>query len=260
MVHQPRFLNVGLDGMHPVALAELLQYHAPGIANTRVILQFDPLWLMMEGPSSPHTRAMIYNRPDLVPRLAAHFSGPFRDAASLSWSHLTRNSPIRDWGERLADARLDFIAWSLDHPYENPMKAITSALPPSEDSHPQRLKHWDYELRVPSRWAVLPEDDQWAAFLRIITLLQSRGNDLLVLLGPMNEHMMTPETRESYRTLRDRMEEILRSKGVRSFAPSLLPTEQYGDICHPLGSGYATLAREMLQKRSAWLLGRDESH
>ncbi len=260
LVRQPRFLNVGLDGMHPVALAELLQYHAPAIANTRVILQFDPLWLLMEGPSSPDTPSMIYNRPNLVPRLAAHFSGPFRDAASLSWSHLIRNSAIREWGERLADARLDFIAWSLDHPYENPVKAITAALPPSEDSHPQRLTHWDYEQRVPNRWADLAEDHEWAAFLRILTLLRSRGNNVLVLLGPMNEHMMTPETRDSYRSLRSRMEEILRSKGVPTFLPSLLPTEQFADICHPLGSGYATLAREMLQKQSAWLLGRDEQH
>jgi hypothetical protein len=260
LVRQPRFLNVGLDGMHPVALAELLEYHAPGIANTRVILQFDPLWLMLEGPSSRHSRAMIYNRPDLVPRLAAHFSGPFRDAASLSWSHVTRSTAIREWGERFADARIDFIAWSLDHPYENPMKAITAALPPSEDSHPQRLTRWEEDLRISTRWADIADDDQWAAFLRILTLLRSRGNDVLVLLGPMNEHMMTRETREAYVLLRGRMEEALRSKGVLTFAPTLLPSEQYADICHPLGSGYATLAHEMLLKHSAWLLGRQESH
>ncbi|HLY08182.1 MAG TPA: hypothetical protein VKW04_02645 [Planctomycetota bacterium] len=255
LVKQPRFGNAGLDGMHPVALAELLTYHAPAIANTRVILQFDALWLMLEGPSSVHNRAILYNRPDLIPRLAAHFTGPFREAASLSWSHLTRNSPLRDAGERLADARLDFLAWSLDHPYESPLRAISSALPPSEDSHPQRLVAWSRGAVVHTRWGELSQDDQWLAFLRIISLLQARGNDVLVLLGPMNEHMMGADTLDVYLKIKADIAATLLSKGIRCFVPSLLPSEHYGDICHPLGAGYADLAQELLQKESAWLLG-----
>jgi hypothetical protein len=258
-VKQPRFVNAGLDGMHPVALAELLTYHAPSIANTRVILQFDPLWMMIAGPVRPHARANLYNRPDLVPRLAAHITGPFKEAASLSWSHLTRNTPIQEWGERFADARLDFLAWSLDHPYESPLRAITSALPPSEDSHPQRLKPWDGrpESRFDTGWADL-QDDEWLAFLRIITLLQSRSNEILVVLGPMNEHMMTPEMLAGYLTIKARMAEDLRSRKVSCFVPSVLASDDYGDICHPLGRGYAKLAHELLQKESGWLLTRDE--
>lgn len=259
LVKQPRFLNAGLDGMHPVALAELLDYHAPGIANTRVILQFDPLWMMAAGPALSHTRQALFNRPDLIPRLAAHITGPFKEAASLSWSHLTRNASIQEWGERLADARLDFLAWSLDHPYESPLRAITAALPPSEDSHPLRLLPWkpSSEARVESRWADLGSA-QWAAFLRILTLLRSRGNEVLVLVGPMNEHMMTPDTLSGYRDLKSAIVEALRAKGVPCFVPTVLPSNEYGDICHPLGAGYARLAREMLQKESVWLLARDD--
>ena len=262
LVQQPRFANAGLDGMHPVALAELLEFHAPGISNTRVILQFDPLWLMQEGPSSPHTRDVLYNRPNLIPRLAAHFTGPFKEAASLSWSHLMKNSPLKDWGERLADTRVDFLAWSLDHPYESPLQAISSALPPSEDSHPQRLIPWEETptTLVATRFDPLSDDLQWNAFLRIITMLQSRGNDIFVLLGPMNEHMMVPETLAVYLRIKAGMVEQLRAKGVRFFVPSVLPSAHYGDICHPLGVGYAELAREMLQKESAWLLGRPEGN
>lgn len=260
LVKQPRFANAGLDGMHPVALAELLEYHAPAISNTRVILQFDPLWLMQEGPSSPHTRDVLYNRPNLIPRLAAHFTGPFKEAASLSWSHVMKNSPLKDWGERLADTRVDFLAWSLDHPYESPLQAISSALPPSEDSHPQRLIPWDQipSAMVVTRFDPLSDDLQWNAFLRIIALLQSRGNEILVLLGPMNEHMMAPQTLEPYLRLKTGMADQLRAKGVRFFAPSVLPSLHYADICHPLGAGYAELARELLQKESSWLLGLPE--
>jgi hypothetical protein len=257
LVKQPRFANAGLDGMHPLALAELLEYHAPAVANTRVILQFDPLWLMQEGPSSPHSRGVLYNRPDLIPRLAAHFEGPFREAASLSWSHLMKNSPLKEWGERLADTRVDFLAWSLDHPYESPLRAISAALPPSEDSHPQRLVAWDQRpvSLVVTRFDPLDLDIQWIAFLRVVSLLEGRGNEVLVLLGPMNEHMMAPETLRAYLKLKAEMSESLRAKGVRFFVPSVLPSHHYGDICHPLGPGYAELARELLQKESAWLLG-----
>jgi len=260
LVQQPRFANTGLDGMHPVALAELLEYHAPAISNTRVILQFDPLWLMQEGPSSPYSRSVLYNRPNLIPRLAAHFTGPFKEAASLSWSHFMKDSPLKGFGEQLADVRVDFLAWSLDHPYESPLQAISSALPPSEDSHHQRLIAWDQQrsTRIVTRFDSLPDDAQWNAFLRIITLLQSRGNEILVLLGPMNEHMMTPETLEAYLRLKAGMSDQLHTRGIRFFVPSLLPSAHYADICHPLGVGYAELARELLQKESAWLLGLPE--
>lgn len=262
LVKQPRFGNAGLDGMFPGALVELLEYHAPAISNTRVILHFDPLWLLQEGPGSLHKRTQLYNRPNLIPRLAAHFSGPFKEAASLSWSHLMKDSPLKDWGERLADTRVDFLAWSLDHPYESPLQAISSALPPSEDSHHLRMIPWD---RTPASMIVthfepLDEDLQWQALLRIIALLRSRGNEVLVLIGPINEHMMSPRTLEAYLKIKAEMADLLRAKGIRCFVPSVLPSLDYADICHPLGSGYAEMARELLQKESSWLLGLPEDH
>src|SRR4051812_27727073 len=74
MTRQPRFANAGLDGMNPVALQELLQYHAPGIEKTRVLLQFDPLWMMISELGNHDIREALYNRPDLIPRLAANFT------------------------------------------------------------------------------------------------------------------------------------------------------------------------------------------
>ena len=262
LVKQPRFANAGLDGMHPVALAELIEFHAPGIVNSRVILQFDPLWLMLEGPSSTHTRAILYNRPNLIPRLAAHVTGPFRESASLSWSHLMRNTSLKELGERFSDARLDFLAWSLDHPYESPLKAISAALPPSEDSQRQKLTPWGGQpaARIQTRWGELALDDQWQAFLHIIALLQARGNDVLVVLGPLNEHMLDPDSLEPYLKIKSQMVDTLQSRNVRCFVPSVLPSNHYADICHPLGAGYAELAREMLQKESGWLLGLETPH
>jgi hypothetical protein len=259
LVKQPRFANAGLDGMRPVALAQLLEYHAPALENSRLLLQFDPLWLMLEGPGAPHQKAILYNRPDLIPRLAAHLTGPFRQYLAVGWARLAQRPPLRDLIERFADSRLDFLAWSLDHPYESPFRAIASALPPSEDLRTLRVSPWNRSPGDPveARWGDLSTDVEWLAFLGILDLLKERGNDVLVVLGPMNEHMMSAKTLDDYRRLRERMERVLRAAGVRTFVPSVLQSEHYGDICHPLGAGYEELARELLQKESAWLLGLD---
>jgi hypothetical protein len=260
LTHQPRFANAGLDGMHPVALLELLQYHAPAIEKTRVLLQFDPLWLMSQELEAHHAREVLYNRPDLIPRLAANFTGPFKTAVSAAWEKVLEHFPINEWGDRLADAKLDFLAWSLDHPYESPLKAIASTLPPSDDSSKLRLVPWDFKPTEPldSEWDPLNDNVQWTAFHQILDLLISRGNRVLVVLGPMNEHYMDAKTQERYHARKKEILEDLARRNVRCFAPSVLQSQHYADICHPLGGGYEELARELLQKESAWLLGLEE--
>ena len=43
---------------------------------------------------------------------------------------------------------------------------------------------------------------QWAAFQRLVTLLQSRGHDVLVMVGPFNEHIMAADNRSVFHRLR----------------------------------------------------------
>jgi len=259
VTHQPRFANAGLDGMNPVALHELLQYHAPGIEKSRVLLQFDPLWMMIEELSAHDVREALYNRPDLIPRLAANFTGPFKEAVSASWSKLADASPIGAWGDRLADAKLDFLAWSLDHPYESPLKAISSTLPPSDDTSHLRLAPWNAGPTKPisAGWLDVSTSVQWQAFRNIITLLEQRGNKVLVVVGPMNEHAFDAQTLEVYRKLKSDISADLRARGVRHMVASVLDSSNYSDLCHPLGPGYAEMAKELLQKESAWLFGQE---
>lgn len=260
LTKQPRFANAGLDGMHPIALAELLEYHAPAIAKKRVLLQFDPLWLIVKNPSDKSRKNYLFNRPDLIPRLAARFKAPFKQAIAAAWSRLYSTGPLKDWTTRLADTRVDFLAWSLDHPYESPLKAISAALPPSEDSKYQVLVPWTRVENDLLRdfWGDPDTHPEWLAFERLIGLLESRDNKILVVLGPMNEHMMASVMRASYLSLRAKLAKRLEARGVATFTPSLLPSDTYADICHPLAPGYELMAKELLQRESAWLLGLDE--
>ena len=83
------------------------------------------------------------------------------------------------------------------------------------------------------------------AFRRICTrcLLRSRGNDVLVVLGPFNEHMIVPEQRPKFRKLRDGIAAWLAENDVVCIVPETLPSDLYADDSHPLTDGYEQLAK-----------------
>lgn len=261
LTKQPRFADAGLDGMHPIVLAELLEHHAPALARKDVVVQFDPLWMMIDSDPTPKSvQQAMENRPGLVPRLAGDFSGRLKESLEIAVGRWFRRSPLAGWAERLADTRMDFLAWSLDHPYESPLKAISAALPPSEDSPTMRLGPWSGlpESKLDATWPDLTRHPQWTSFEHILTLLERRGNRVLVLLGPMNEHMMSDAMRNGYQGFRASVEARLAERGVPCFAPPPLRSEHYNDICHPTGAGYEELARALLKAQSAWLLRPEE--
>jgi hypothetical protein len=96
---------------------------------------------------------------------------------------------------------------------------------------------------------------QWGGFRRVIQALRSRGNDVLVVIGPFNEHMIADEQRPSYRALRDGIGSWLRSNNVPAVTPESLPTEFYADASHPLTEGYALLGRRLFEEMTfrAWV-------
>ena len=52
-------------------------------------------------------------------------------------------------------------------------------------------------------WVELGSSLQWRAFQRVLATLEDRGNDVLVVLGPFNEHMLSEDNRPAYRKIRD---------------------------------------------------------
>jgi len=253
-----KFANAGLDAMHPIALEGLLEFHAPGVVNRTVLLHFNPLWFMSEGQAPAPSGEPLRNRPSLVPRLSADLLAHRRLAAEAAWSRIARSGPWKRCIDRILESQLDVLAWSIRHPYESPLKALASPLPPSEDTFGPRLIPWNHGSTAVARECSWPEPrghDQWQAFERIIDRLEDRGNRVLVLVGPLNEHMLNPAARESYRLFRSSVVERLRARGVDSYVPPLLSPELYADICHPLSGGYAELSKLLSRDRRAWMDG-----
>jgi len=261
LTKQRRYANAGLDGMHPIALAELIEHHAPAIQKKDVVLQFNPLWLMVTSPNQKLTADPLQNRPGLVPRLAVGANGTIQERLEGAVARLFHGSALDRWTDRLTESRMDFLAWSLDHPYESPLEAISSGLPPSEDSFTVRMLPWSgsEKAKLNAHWPELEKHGQWQAFLRVIDLLQARQNRVLVLLGPMNEHMMSAPMRDEYLALKRKIQEKIEARQVLCFAASPLQSDHYTDICHPLGVGYEELAHELLRSQSPWLLGGSQS-
>jgi hypothetical protein len=81
-------------------------------------------------------------------------------------------------------------------------------------------------------------------------LLRQRGNDVLVIVGPFNEHMIAPEQRPTFHGLRDGIAAWLASEGVPAIVPPTLASSLYADASHPLTEGYAELARQLSQDQT----------
>jgi hypothetical protein len=68
---------------------------------------------------------------------------------------------------------------------------------------------------------------------------------VFVVVGPFNEHVLTPASRERYQHVRATIAAWLQGNRIPHLVPAPLPSEQYGDASHPLAEGYRELARQL---------------
>jgi hypothetical protein len=79
----------------------------------------------------------------------------------------------------------------------------------------------------------------------VIETLRERGNDVLVVLGPFNEHIMAAENRPAYRRIHEDIVSWLSINQIPQVAPEPLPSDLYADASHPLTEGYQRLANRL---------------
>jgi hypothetical protein len=177
-----------------------------------------------------------------------------------------RNFNFTAWVDHLQDAyfgQRSILSWTLEddggdparypNSYQDPLAQITFHVPPAPRDDPQRgpksprHKPWsDGSGATPFEWVDLNTSLQWGAFQRLVRTLRERGNDVFVILGPFNEHMVAEESRAPYRKLRDGVTAWLQENKVPHIVPEALPSLLYADASHPLTDGYALLAKRTL--------------
>jgi len=242
-----RFVNAGLDGSHPLALEGLVKHYCGDLRNGDVVLHLNLLWM-----SSPQADLQLetggqFNHPRLVPQFAPIVPGyqaPISDRLGVV---LARHLPVLDWVRHLQGTYFggsDLPRWTLENPNRNPLGQMSRDETRSERGLHPNPQPWDVDgtsLQAPP-WVDLDLSLQWGAFKRLVRVLQDRGNDIVILVGPLNEHMLTPSNQPRYKGVLNQAQSWLTEEGIPFIIAPLLPSHLYADMSHPLSEGYALLS------------------
>ncbi len=247
-----RFANLGLDGAHPLALGGLVEHFAASVRNMNVVLECNPLWLSsLQADLRDDKRVNQFNHPKLVPQFIRHIPS-YQDEISPRLSILVgQRLSFNKWTNHLQQAyykQNDIPTWTLEHPYDNPLGPLTRGLPATDETLRHLQLPWfkTGKTKAGFAWVEMDESLQWQAFQNVVDLLQSRGNRVFVLVGPFNEHMLTPASKSRYEKVKGTITAWLTANDIPHLAPAALPSDLYADVSHPLAAGYQLLARQLL--------------
>jgi hypothetical protein len=242
------FANVGLDGAHPLALAGFVQTYAGRLKDGRVLLHLNLLWMSSPERDLRADSDVAFNHPRLVPQFfpaIVSYKAPLSQRLAIVVDrHVSFFDLVNHVRTCWFDGR-DVPSWSISHPYQNPL-ALLDARPAASRQAP-RARPWTEQgiERQDLPWIDLDQSLQWRAWREAASTLRARGNRVLAVIGPFNEHLLLPPSRERYGLLKQKVAAWLKSEGIRSISPALLPSDEYGDASHPLSAGYVRLARSI---------------
>ena len=245
---------MGIDGIHPVALAGLVKYYGQAISNKKVLLCFNPLWMTSKKHDLQTEKEFSFNHPRLVPQFVPRitcYANPLSNRIGIA---LERQSNFLSWITHLKTAYFensDLLSWTLEHPYASPLPALARDL-----AQPQTTKQvvapWSSQgmRKQDFPWVDIETSLQWRFFRQTVKTLQERENQVFVLFGPFNEHMMQGQSMATYRALQEGAKTWLGNNNVAFDMPASLPSEYYADASHPLSTGYQLVARGLLENES----------
>jgi RNA polymerase sigma factor (TIGR02999 family) len=132
LIGQERCANLGLDGAHPLALAGLVEYYTGSISGKNVVLQCNPLWMSSPRADLQDDKVTEFNHPRLVPQFMTRIPSYKVDMSTRIGIVVEQHLPWSRWTTHLQQAyyeRTDLPSWTLEHPYDNPLKPPARDLP-----------------------------------------------------------------------------------------------------------------------------------
>ena len=260
------FVNAGVNGLFPLAFEGLIRDYGSALRQRKVILHCNVLWMSSPKADLHTEKEERFNHADLVPQFSPRLPCYKADLNRRLAVGVERHFTFAQWANHLQVAyfgQKNILAWTLeedDHTpprypnaYRNPFTQITLTVPTEPAVDPERgpasprHKPWSTTGEGSTRfeWVELDQSLQWAAFQRLVKLLQSRGNDVLVVVGPFNEQIMAVENQPAFRQLRAGIADWLSKNQVPHVVPATLPSALYADASHPLTDGYKLLASQL---------------
>jgi hypothetical protein len=274
-----KFVNAGVNGLFPLAFEGLLRHYGEPLRHRKVILHGNVLWMSSPKADLQTEKEERFNHADLVPQFWPRIPCYKADLNHRIAAIVERHFTFSQWASHLQVAyfgQKNVLSWTLEedgstpphlpNAYRNPLAQITRTVPSEPADDPERgpntprHKPWSETGQGAARfdWVELDRSLQWGAFKQLVKLLQSRGNDVLVVVGPFNEHLMAEENRPKFRRLRDGVIDWLTKSGVRHVVPDTLPSPLYADASHPLTEGYQLLASRLYNDATfqEWVAGK----
>jgi hypothetical protein len=261
-----RYINAGVNGLFPLAMEGLVRYYGRPLRHQKVVVQCNLLWMTSPKADLSTEKEEQFNHSRLVPQYVPRIPCYRADANERLSAIVERNVGFVAWASHLQNAyfgQKSILRWTLEddgntpprYPniLKNPFAQITLTVACDGQDDPQRgpksprHKPWSTNGADTTHfeWVGLDKSLQWAAFQRTIEVLRDRGDDVLVVLGPFNEHMIAEESRPAYRELRDGIDRRLTQNGIPHLVPEALPSLLYADASHPLTEGYELLAKQI---------------
>ncbi|MDA7661894.1 hypothetical protein N8609_00875 [Verrucomicrobia bacterium] len=261
-----QFVNLALNGLYPLALEGLVRHYGSDLRQGKVMLHCNLLWMSSPSADLSQSKEQVFNHPTLVPQFRvsipsyrATLDTRLGRAIGHQWSFLAwvRHLQIQYWEQK------DPYAWTLadngkyppayPNSYTMPWSVVDGRLiselerDPDRGLQSTRHKPWSEEGVGTQRfdWVPLNDSLQWQAFQRLCQVLRDRGNDLIVVLGPFNQHIMTADNRAKFKAIENEVKQWLESRSIVYSAPKLLDSSLYGDASHPLTQGYRQLAESL---------------
>jgi hypothetical protein len=260
------FINAGVNGLFPLAMEGLVAHYANAIHDRKVILHCNVLWLTSPKVDLSTHKEEQFNHSRLVPQFNPWIPSYRADAAERLSVVVEEHAEFSSWVGHLQNAYYDHLSipqWTLEddggappkypNAWRNPLAPIALSVPgePADDPErgPSSSRHVSWiasgHTEVNFDWVPLDNSLQWQAFKRVTQLLRARGNSVLVVVGPFNEHMVAAEQRQTFLAMREGIVKWLKASNVPCVVPQTLPSELYADSSHPLTQGYAELARRI---------------
>ena len=263
-----RFINGGVNGLFPLASEELIECHGRPLRGQKVILHCNVLWMTSPKADLSSDEEEPFNHSRLVPQFSPRIPCYKADVNERLGAWMEQRVAFVSWVDHLQNAyfgQKGILNWTMESDsgspprfpnlWRNPLAQITLAVPSAarDDAKrgPKSPRHKPWfaggATRTRFDWVAPDASLQWGAFQRLVGILRERGNDVLVVLGPFNEHLMTEESLRAYRKLRDEIAGWVSQNHVPLLMPELLPSALYADGSHPLTDGYALLAKRIYE-------------
>ena len=278
-IKSDRFINAGVNGLYPLAIEGLVNHYA-NLKNRKIILHCNVLWMSSPKADLQDPKAQSINHSRLLPQFSTRFIPNFAHPAIPSYKadanerlsvFIERNVQFMSWVTHLQSAYYNdksMPVWTLQsddndrypNSYKNPFAQIDLRVPSAPDDDPDRgaksprHKPWTETGASPTTFEWVGADGvlgatslQWGGFLEALQKLRRDHNDVFIVIGPFNTHIIAAESKAGFDSIKAQIISTLQRSDIPFAAPETLPSELYADASHPLTAGYELLAKRLLE-------------